>query len=49
VIKNLGILCEIYMRDLPCALEQYEHYLELIPDDKTMNIWVSDVSRRAGK
>jgi len=49
VIKNLGILCEIYMRDLPCALEQYERYLELQPDDKTMSIWVSDLVRRAGK
>lgn len=49
VLKNLGILCEIYMRDLPCALQQYEHYLDLRPDDKTMKIWVSDLSRRAGK
>ena len=48
VIKNLGILCELYMRDLPCALEQYEHYLELSPDDKTMKIWVSDLRRRTG-
>ena len=48
VLKNLGILCELYMRDLPCALQQYEHYLDLRPDDKTMKIWVSDLSRRAG-
>lgn len=48
VIKNLGILCELYMRDFPCALEQYEHYLELRPDDKTMKIWVSDLRRRTG-
>lgn len=46
VIKNLGILCEIYMRDLTCALQQYEHYLDLQPDDKTMKIWVADLSRR---
>jgi len=46
VIKNLGILCEIYMRDLTCALQQYEHYLDLQPDDKTMEIWVADLSRR---
>lgn len=49
VLKNLGILCELYMRDLPCALKQYEHYLDLRPDDKTMKIWVADLSRRAGK
>lgn len=46
VIKNLGILCEIYIRDFACALQQYEHYLSLQPDDKTMKIWVTDLSRR---
>ena len=46
VVKNLGILCELYMRDFPCALKQYEHYLDLQPDNKTMKIWVADLSRR---
>ena len=46
VVKNLGILCELYMRDFPCALKQYEHYLSLQPDNKTMKIWVSDLSNR---
>ena len=49
VLKNMGILCELYMRDLSCALKHYEQYLDLRPDDKTMKIWVSDVSRRVGK
>lgn len=49
VIKNLGILCELYIRDLPCALEQYQHYQNLQPDDKTMKIWISDLSNRMGK
>ena len=49
VIKNLGILCEIYIRDYPCALQQFEHYQNLQPDDKTMEIWVTDLSRRIGK
>ena len=46
VVKNLGILCELYMRDFPCALKQYEHYLSLQPDNKTIKIWISDLSRR---
>ena len=46
VVKNLGILCELYMRDFPCALKQYEHYLSLQPENKTMKIWVSDLSKR---
>ncbi len=49
VIKNLGILCELYLRDLPCAMSQYQHYQQLKPDDKTMKIWIADLSRRMGK
>ena len=47
--KNLGILCEIYLRDLNCALEQFEQYQEYVPDDKTVNIWVADLKRRLGQ
>jgi len=49
VIKNLGILCELYIRDYPCAMKQYEDYQNLQPDDKTMKIWITDLSRRMGK
>ena len=49
VIKNLGILCELYIRDFPCAMKQYEDYQSLQPDDKTMKIWIADLSRRMGK
>lgn len=48
-LKNLGILCEIYLRDLACALEQFEKYQEYVPDDKTINIWVVDLRRRVGQ
>jgi tetratricopeptide (TPR) repeat protein len=47
--KNLGILCEIYLRDLNCALEQFEQYQQYVPDDKTINIWVTDLRRRTGQ
>ena len=47
--KNLGILCEIYLRDLNCALEQFEQYLQYVPDDKTVSIWVADLKRRVGR
>ena len=46
--KNLGILCEIYLRDLKCALDQYEQYQGYVPDDKTVNIWIADLKRRMG-
>ena len=44
--KNLGVLCDIYMHDYECALEQFQAYLERRPDDKTVTIWVADVKRR---
>lgn len=47
--RNLGVLCDLYMHDYKCALEQFEDYLELKPDDKTAAIWVADVKRRLGQ
>jgi len=44
--KNLGVLCDIYMRDLECALQQYEEYLKRKPDDETVKIWMADVKSR---
>ena len=44
--KNLGVLCDIYMQDLDCALEQYEEYLKRKPDDEKVKIWVADVKSR---
>ena len=44
--KNLGVLCDIYLRDFGCALEQYEEYLKRIPDDEKVKIWMTDVKSR---
>ncbi|TNF38493.1 MAG: tetratricopeptide repeat protein [Gammaproteobacteria bacterium] len=49
VRKNLAILCDIYLRDLPCALEQYEQYLEYAPEDQNVPIWIADLKRRMGQ
>ena len=46
VIKNLGILCDIYMRDPQCALEQFEKYQQQVPEDKTIKIWIADLKAR---
>jgi len=45
--KNLGILCDLFLKDFECAIEQYDAYLSLKPDDK-VKIWLTDVKRRAG-
>ena len=46
--RNLGILCDIYLRDLACALASYEAYLAAVPDDAQAAIWIADVHRRMG-
>ena len=46
VIKNLGILCDIYMRDPQCALEQFEKYQQQMPEDKTIEVWIADLKAR---
>lgn len=49
VRKNLGVLCDLYLRDYECALENYQAYSTSTPDDKNMTIWIADVQRRLGK
>lgn len=46
--KNLGILCDIYLRDLQCALTQYRIYGAAVPDDKNVQIWIADLEKRVG-
>ncbi|WGL16331.1 tetratricopeptide repeat protein [Microbulbifer bruguierae] len=47
LIKNLGILCDLYLQDVNCALAQFEQYLNYQPDDAKVAIWVTDLKRRA--
>lgn len=47
--KNLGILCDLFMGDLDCAIKHYGAYLNLQPDDKQVNIWLLDLKQRTGK
>lgn len=49
VHKNLGILCDLYLRDYECALKEYEFYGSAVPEDKNAKIWIADVQRRLGK
>ena len=48
-IRNLGVLCDLYIRDLDCALERFEQYLELKPDDEDVPIWIADLKYRTGQ
>lgn len=39
--KNLGILCELYLNDASCALEQYELYSKSFPQDEAVKLWIA--------
>ena len=47
--KNLGILCDLYLKDYECALKHYVFYSNAVQDDKTVKIWIADVQKRVGK
>jgi len=44
--KNLGVLCDIYIKDYQCALDAYQAYSAVTPDDQDVQIWISDLEMR---
>lgn len=44
---NLGLLADLYLKDLPLALIQYQRYMKLTGNsDKTVKNWIIELERR---
>lgn len=43
---NLGVLNELYLQRLDVALQHFESYFELVGDDKQVEKWIADLTRR---
>lgn len=44
--RNLAVLCDLYLADLGCALQNYEAYMATVPKDDEASMWISDIRYR---
>jgi len=46
---NLAVLCDLYLADASCALENYLIYQQVVPGDKQVAGWIANARSRVDK
>jgi Flp pilus assembly protein TadD len=47
--RNLAVLCDLYLADLACAVENYEAYMTTVDSDDEAAMWLKNARFRAGQ
>jgi len=47
--RNLAVLCDLYLADLDCAVENYEAYMATVDSDDEAAMWLKSARFRSGQ